>query len=80
MIVTRADDVQALAVELGRDRGSYGASTTHFSKLLPRLEGGGGGGCPVVAFGITRDTYVDDRDNPVEPVPVDPDLIRSEED
>jgi hypothetical protein len=38
------------------------------SKLLPRLEGGGGGGCPVVVFGIKRTAYVDDRANPVAPV------------
>ncbi|MGH7006603.1 MAG: BglII/BstYI family type II restriction endonuclease, partial [Alphaproteobacteria bacterium] len=38
---------------------SYGASTTHMSKLLPRLEGGGGGGCPVVVFGIGRANYVE---------------------
>jgi CRISPR-associated protein Csd2 len=30
----------------------YGASTTHMGKLLPRLEAGRNGGCPVVVFGI----------------------------
>jgi len=29
-------------------------------KLLPRLEGGGGGGCPILAFGITEQKYVED--------------------
>lgn len=61
VIVTRSTELQSLFVEVGRDRGSYGASTTHMDKLLPRLEGGGGGGCPVVVFGITRQCYVDDR-------------------
>ncbi|MFN5615758.1 MAG: BglII/BstYI family type II restriction endonuclease, partial [Brevundimonas sp.] len=42
VIVTRCDELQQLVVELGRDKGSYGNSTTHMSKLLPRLEGGGG--------------------------------------
>jgi hypothetical protein len=79
VIVTRCDELQALAVELGRDRQSYGASTTHMSKLLPRLEGGGGGGCPVVVLGIRRTAFVDDRASPVEPVPVDPNLIASAE-
>jgi hypothetical protein len=29
-------------------------------KLLPRIEGGGGGGCPILAFGITNKKYVED--------------------
>jgi hypothetical protein len=28
--------------------------------LLPRIEGGGGGGCPILAFGITKEKYVED--------------------
>ncbi len=62
IIVTRATGLQSLFVEAGRDKQSYGASTTHLDKLLPRMEGGGGGGCPVVAIAITRATYVDDRE------------------
>ncbi len=61
IIVTRATPLQSLFVEVGRDKQSYGSSTTHLDKLLPRMEGGGGGGCPVVAIAITRATYVDDR-------------------
>jgi len=80
VVVTRCDELQALAVELGRDKQSYGASTTHLSKLLPRLEGGGGGGCPVVIFGIQRALFVDDRDAPIDQVDIDPALIASEED
>jgi hypothetical protein len=68
VIFTRTDELQKLVVELGRSPASYGASTTHMSKLLPRLEGGGGGGCPVVVFGIRRAAYVDDRDSPAIPV------------
>jgi hypothetical protein len=68
VIVTRSDELQQLAVDLGRSPQSYGQSTTHMSKLLPRLEGGGGGGCPVVVFGIRRAAYVDDRAAPVAPV------------
>lgn len=64
VIITRCTELQSLFVEVGRDRSSYGASTTHLDKLLPRLEGGGGGGCPVVVFGIRRAAYVDDRTNP----------------
>jgi hypothetical protein len=79
IVVTRCDELEALAVELGRNPQSYGASTTHMSKLLPRLEGGGGGGCPVVVFGIRRAAFVDDRVRPINDVPVDAALITSEE-
>jgi len=59
VIITRCDELQSLFVSL--DKGSsYGASTTHMSKLLPRLQGGGGGGCPVLVFGITLKRYVED--------------------
>lgn len=59
IIVTRADGLQSIFNSL--DRGSsYGMSTTHMSKLLPRIEGGGGGGCPILVFGITPRLYVED--------------------
>jgi hypothetical protein len=54
VIITRGDELQDLFVELGRGS-SYGASTTHMSKLLPRIEGGSG--CPILAFGISRSLY-----------------------
>lgn len=61
VIVTRASNLQALFKTLGKKvADKYGASTTHMDKLLPRLEGGGGGGCPILAFGITRQKYVED--------------------
>lgn len=56
IIITRADHLQAIFDDLGRGK-SYGASTTHMSKLLPKIEGGGGGGCPLLVFGITRKLY-----------------------
>lgn len=59
VIVTRADELQRIFDELGSGD-SYGASTTHMSKLLPRLEGGSGGGCPILVLGITRKLYVED--------------------
>lgn len=62
IIITRCTHLQQLFVEVGRDKQSYGASTTHLDKLIPKLEGGGGGGCPIVVFGIKREAYVDDRD------------------
>ena len=59
IIITRCDELQAIFDGLGKGR-SYGASTTHMSKLRPRLEGGGGGGCPVLVFGFRRSLYRED--------------------
>ena len=59
VIFTRCDELQGIFDDLGRGA-SFGASTTHMSKLLPRLDGGSGGGCPVLVFGITARTYDDD--------------------
>jgi hypothetical protein len=56
VIITRSDELQKIFNHL--DKGaSYGASTTHMSKLLPRIEGGGGAGCPILVFGITQKLY-----------------------
>lgn len=60
VIITRCDDLQDIFNELGRGA-SYGASTTHMSKLLPRIEGGGGAGCPVLVFGISKSLYVGEK-------------------
>jgi hypothetical protein len=59
VIITRCDHLQEIFEDLGKGK-SYGASTTHMSKLLPRMDGGGGGGCPVLAFGIRRALYIED--------------------
>jgi len=59
VIITRCDELQDIFVRLGRGA-SYGQSTTHMSKLLPRLEGGSGGGCPILVFGIRKELYVED--------------------
>lgn len=59
VIVTRCTELQAIFNDLGKGP-SYGNSTTHLDKLVPRLEGGGGGGCPVVVIGIRKEAYVDD--------------------
>jgi hypothetical protein len=59
VIITRASELQDIFKELGKGS-SYGASTTHHSKLIPRLEGGGGGGCPILTFAISNELYVDD--------------------
>jgi hypothetical protein len=56
VMITRCDNLQDIFDELGRGK-SYGKSTTHMSKLLPKIEGGGGGGCPILVFGITKALY-----------------------
>lgn len=53
VIVTRCTHLNRMFAKLG-------ASTTHMDKLLPRLQGGSGGGCPVLVFGISEKLYVDD--------------------
>ena len=60
VIITRCDDLQDIFAALGRGA-SYGASTTHMSKLIPRIEGGGGAGCPLLVFGIKKTLYVEDQ-------------------
>lgn len=59
VIVTRATELQQIFKSLGKGS-SYGNSTTHHEKLWPRLDGGGGGGCPVLTFAIKPELYVDD--------------------
>lgn len=59
IIVTRADELQNVFDGLGRGS-SYGAATTHIGKLLPKVEGGGAGGCPVLVFGIREALYDQD--------------------
>ncbi len=57
VIITRGDGIRDLAMRLGREGSVYGATTTHWSALIPRMEGGGGGGCPILAVGITEACY-----------------------
>jgi len=59
VIITRTDELQEIFDTLGRGK-SFGNSTTHMSKLIPRINGGGGGGCPLLVFGITKKLYVED--------------------
>lgn len=59
VMITRTDALQNIFKALGRGE-SYGASTTHMRKLLPRVLGGGGGGCPLLVFGISPSLYVED--------------------
>lgn len=63
VLITRSDSLDPWSAALGRQidkygtereiKAKYGASTTHMGKLLPRLNAGRSGGCPVLVFGIT---------------------------
>ncbi|QJP08269.1 BglII/BstYI family type II restriction endonuclease [Pseudomonas multiresinivorans] len=59
VIITRSSELQRIFNELGKGA-SYGASTTHFNKLKPRILGGGAGGCPVLVFAIKPSLYIED--------------------
>jgi Restriction endonuclease BglII len=59
VIVTRCSELQRIFGQLNKGD-SYGNSTTHMEKLLPRIEGGGGAGCPLLVFGISPKLYVED--------------------
>jgi hypothetical protein len=56
VIITKSDELRGVMRDLGIYK-KYGASTTWMNKLLPRIEGGGGGGCPLLVFGITKALY-----------------------
>lgn len=58
VIVTRGPDLQSLisGVIRSKDGGfKYGSSTTHWDKLVPRVNLGGGSECPLLLIGIEPD-------------------------
>jgi len=59
IIITRSWELQKIFKELGKGA-SYGAATTHHERLWPKVEGGGGGGCPILTFAIRPALFVDD--------------------
>lgn len=59
VIITRCSHLEKIFRQLGK-YASYGQSSTHMDKLLPRIQGGSGGGCPILVFGISERLYVDD--------------------
>ena len=56
VIITRSSALQSIFKELGRGS-SFGQSTTHMGKLVPKLANRASGGCPVLAFGIKAAAY-----------------------
>lgn len=57
VIITRSEELQQVFNQLGKGT-SYGSSTTHNGKLKPRIDGRGGGGCPLLVIAITKDCIV----------------------
>lgn len=63
ILVTRSNELDPWFASLGqfvdaystvrKVKAKYGTSTTHMGKLIPRLDAGRNGGCPVLVFGIT---------------------------
>lgn len=59
IIITKSDELSEIIKDLGVWT-KYGWTTTWINKLLPRIEDGGGGGCPILVFGITKNLYIED--------------------
>jgi len=56
VIITRLSELQHLFDQLGKGE-SYGNSTTHWDKLIPKVESGGAGGCPLLLIGMGMNCY-----------------------
>jgi len=56
VIITRLSELQHLFDELGKGA-SYGNSTTHWDKLVPKVDSGGAGGCPLLLVGMGMACY-----------------------
>jgi hypothetical protein len=71
VIITRMDELQAIFDGLYDSKGScgrkYGPTTTHWSKLMPQVENGAGGSCPLLLIGIKKECYEDDLGTPSVP-------------
>ncbi len=62
IIITKSDELSEIFQGMGKKIWEkYGWSTTWMKKLLPRIEGGAGGGCPILVFGITKKLYDENR-------------------
>ncbi len=56
VIITRLSELQLLFNELGIGK-KYGNSTTHWDKLIPKVDSGGAGGCPLLLVGMGMACY-----------------------
>lgn len=56
VIITRMTELQKVFKEAGQ-KTAKGAATTHWDKLIPKVDGGGAGGCPLLLIGMGLACY-----------------------
>ena len=56
VIITRLSELQHEFDKLGIGK-KYGNSTTHWDKLIPKVDSGGAGGCPLLLVGMGMACY-----------------------
>jgi hypothetical protein len=56
VIITRQSELRPIFSELGKWE-SYGTTSTHWDKLIPKIDGGGAGGCPLQLIGMGPECY-----------------------
>jgi len=67
VLMTRSANLNDVFGSLGKDiKQKYGASTTWMGKLIPRLNAGRAGGCPLLILGITPNLILDWKEGPVD--------------
>lgn len=58
VIITKSNNLVDIFKGMGKEVwGKFGTTTTWMNKLFPRIQGGGGGGCPILVFGISAQVY-----------------------
>lgn len=62
VIITRSTEHLGPAYVHARGHAPGWGTVTHMAKLVKKINQGGGGGCPIVVFGMTTETY----EKPVE--------------
>jgi hypothetical protein len=58
IIVTRDSSLQTDIFKPLNIGSKYGASTTHLNKLIPKVDGGGAGGCPLLVIAVKSGAFV----------------------
>lgn len=56
VLITRQSELRPIFEQLGKWP-SYGTTSTHWDKLIPKVDGGGAGGCPLLLVGLGPECY-----------------------